>query len=73
MVNAEKYKDIITTMIETNISDSAVKNGKPVLCSETYCKDCDLLYEGSANDRCTLKFFVGCWMIINLIIEFRRI
>ena len=25
MVNAEKYKDIITTMIETNISDSAVK------------------------------------------------
>lgn len=29
MVNAEKYKDIITTMIETNISDSAVKNGKP--------------------------------------------
>lgn len=23
MVNAEKYKDIITTMIETNISDSA--------------------------------------------------
>lgn len=61
MVNAEKYKDIITTMIETNISDSAVKNGKPVLCSETYCKDCDLLHEGSANDRCTLKFFR--WML----------
>ncbi len=60
MVNAEKYKDIITTMIETNISDSAVKNGKPVLCSETYCKDCDL-YEGSANDGCTLKFFR--WML----------
>lgn len=31
MVNAEKYKDIITTMIETNISDSAVKNGKLVI------------------------------------------
>lgn len=28
MVNAEKYKDIITTMIETNISDSAVKKWK---------------------------------------------
>lgn len=49
MTNGEKYKDDIERISkESKLLCPAVRNGKPVSCHGTQCKDCDL-YKGPGD------------------------
>lgn len=49
MTNKEKYGDKIIELA-TNTAVFGLKNGKPVLCEETECKDCDFHESDSCKD-----------------------
>ena len=56
MTNFEKYKDEIMKIIESSAyGQVAIKDGKPVLCEDAVCTNCEL-DDGSQLGNCVLKF-----------------